>query len=602
MKLKEYFDVSSIHGLGHINSQRWFGKIFWFLVVLGGFVVAGILLQQSFEDWRDNPISTVIETEPILKSKFPDFVVCPPKNTFTNLNLDLMNAEKITLNNEMRESLINLTTEMILDEEFFDVYENENEVFLTNKFKNWYTGFLSATLSTAQVVEVSTSSEAGLFSSPFYGDSVFRADKFHIQADYAIRINPPKNISRYRKGRGYDNLCVKIQKDTSKWKQERSESVTWYQGFRYGQLDEDLKTETQCFKGKDFKKGGRFGFVRVLFDREITERAFEGWSKKRFTGMNVSWYYTDSEGKNIDIVPQPIHINEEGNIQLITLTKLVKNHPNKDLWRKLKQFRTETVDNVNVNEIQNSCKMSVESNVYTMLRMEPISVFLDGIIKELGMENETKTLSLDLIDDSTLQVASAMFIYLTKCPTHSTLTYIKQIKQFFKMASSVTIWETLINVYKNSLVKSPKNINFSIDAIENMILHVGEAIKSSLAILEALSLSEKEMEKSVNKNILIKSMPKETLKCVKNITFCQNSSFNEDISDIHKMVTHPVHINNATLSSFIPFCSLGGKMSVVGKKFSDFPVPVCSSFKPFMMDNQVCMYIFMCGVFLFCFH
>ena len=54
MKLKEYFDVSSIHGLGHINSQRWFGKLFWIIVVFCGFVVAGILVQQSFEDWRDD--------------------------------------------------------------------------------------------------------------------------------------------------------------------------------------------------------------------------------------------------------------------------------------------------------------------------------------------------------------------------------------------------------------------------------------------------------------------------------------------------------------------------------------------------------------------
>ena len=64
----------------------------------------------------------------------------------------------------------------------------------------------------------------------------------------------------------------------------------------------------------------------MLFARFITERAFQGWSKKRFTGMNVSWYYTDSEGKNIDIVPEPIHINEEGNRILFALTKLVNKH------------------------------------------------------------------------------------------------------------------------------------------------------------------------------------------------------------------------------------------------------------------------------------
>ena len=138
MRLKEYFDISSIHGLGHINSQKWFGKFFWVFAVFSGFLVAGLLLKQSFKDWRDNPISTVIETQPILKSKFPDIVVCPPRNTFTNLNLDLMKAENVTLDEKLRQSLGNLTTEMILDEEYFDVYEIENSVLVSDKYKNWY--------------------------------------------------------------------------------------------------------------------------------------------------------------------------------------------------------------------------------------------------------------------------------------------------------------------------------------------------------------------------------------------------------------------------------------------------------------------------------
>ena len=110
-------------------------------------------------------------------------------------------------------------------------------------------------------------------------------------------------------------------------------------------------------KGKDFKKGGRSGYVRVLFARYITERAFQGWSKKRFTGMNVSWYYTDSDGKNIDIVPEPIHINEEGNRILFDLTKLVRNLPSKDLWRKLKQFKVKTVDDESF-KIDVKCEIS----------------------------------------------------------------------------------------------------------------------------------------------------------------------------------------------------------------------------------------------------
>ena len=200
MNLKDYFDVSSIHGFGHVNGQKAFGKIFWLLVVTSGFVFAGVLVGQSFESWRSNPISTVIETKPILESKFPDVVVCPPENTFTNLNLDLMNADNIELDEKFRESLVNLTTEMILDEEFFSAYADQNDVFEGNKYKNWYTGFTLASLSHSKLVQVSTSSESGSFTSPFYGKP-FKADKFQIEADYEILISPPKNISRFRSGK-----------------------------------------------------------------------------------------------------------------------------------------------------------------------------------------------------------------------------------------------------------------------------------------------------------------------------------------------------------------------------------------------------------------
>ena len=168
-----------------------------------------------------------------------------------------------------------------------------------------------------------------------------------------------------------------------------------------------------------------------------------------------------------------------------------------------------------------------------------------------------------------------------------TIANIEHTKEFFKIASSSTIWEALINIYKNALVKRPKNIHFSI-VIENMILIVGEEIKSSLALLEVLTLTKKEYAKSATENILVQSLSKETLECLENNTFCQMNSLME-ISNSHEMVTHPVHINSAASSSFIPFCSLGGNMSAVGSKVPNFPVPVCSSFVPYLMNDQVCI-------------
>ena len=61
---------------------------------------------------------------------------------------------------------------------------------------------------------------------------------------------------------------------------------------------------------------------------------------------------------------------------------------------------------------------------------------------------------------------------------------------------------------------------------------------------------------------------------------------------IHQNLNHPVHIldsfDNFTPSSFIPFCSFGGNMSVVGKKIDQFPVPVCNKFVKTTLNGQVC--------------
>ena len=58
---------------------------------------------------------------------------------------------------------------------------------------------------------------------------------------------------------------------------------------------------------------------------------------------------------------------------------------------------------------------------------------------------------------------------------------------------------------------------------------------------------------------------------------------------------HPVHIydENGSLSptAFIPFCSFGGDMNIVGTASKQFNIPVCSSFKPQIRNDQLCYQI-----------
>ena len=105
--VKAFFESSTIHGFAYISTSRKYVKSFWILIVMGGFIGAGVLINQSFENWNESPVKTTIETLPISNLKFPKVTVCPPMNTFTNLNYDLMKVENMTLDGDTKNHSVN---------------------------------------------------------------------------------------------------------------------------------------------------------------------------------------------------------------------------------------------------------------------------------------------------------------------------------------------------------------------------------------------------------------------------------------------------------------------------------------------------------------
>ena len=103
--LREFLQSSTIHGLAYIGSDRSQVRIFWLGVVIAGFTGAGIMINQSFSSWAESPISTTIETLPIREIDFPNVTVCPPRNSFTSLNPDLVSSRNITFDEEKRREL-----------------------------------------------------------------------------------------------------------------------------------------------------------------------------------------------------------------------------------------------------------------------------------------------------------------------------------------------------------------------------------------------------------------------------------------------------------------------------------------------------------------
>lgn len=161
--VSSFLETSTIHGFSHIATSKRFARVFWIFVVCFGFLGAVFLINSSFEAWNVSPVNTIIETQSIKGLEFPKVAVCPPRNTYTNLNYDILNANHTSRLDESAISLIINTTVAKMQELEAEVatanfFEDEN------RFRNWYYKFdksfkkfpESNFIQTSYLVEVSS--------------------------------------------------------------------------------------------------------------------------------------------------------------------------------------------------------------------------------------------------------------------------------------------------------------------------------------------------------------------------------------------------------------------------------------------------------------
>ena len=189
MYVKEFLETSTIHGLSYIASNKKIIKLFWTLTVASGFCSAAILIFQSFQAWEESPITTTIETIPISKIKFPKVSVCPPANTVTNLNYDLMMADNMTLDNNTRKDLIKIVLEHFDNDNFESVLKNLSLIHEKSRFQNWYNGlskiiiprFSSGKMNT----KIETASTSGVIMTRGFGQNF---DQKNVNKEQIIKI------------------------------------------------------------------------------------------------------------------------------------------------------------------------------------------------------------------------------------------------------------------------------------------------------------------------------------------------------------------------------------------------------------------------------
>ena len=207
VNIKAFCETSTIHGLYYIATTRKEVKILWLMIVIGGFSGAGVMIYQSFQAWDENPVNTVTATLPITEITLPKVTVCPPKNTFTNLNYDLMMLENMTLDNDTRDELTQFAVGLIQDQVYNEVMTNISKFEEENRYYNWYMGLTkielpfwgvemdcsdSKCLDKKLRYEVNTYATSGTISTQYFGHEFdeYKIEKYFF---YFASINPPHN-------------------------------------------------------------------------------------------------------------------------------------------------------------------------------------------------------------------------------------------------------------------------------------------------------------------------------------------------------------------------------------------------------------------------
>ena len=298
--VRAFLESSTIHGLSYISTTRKLVKIFWILVVITGFTSAGYLIYQSLQHWHDNPVSTTIETQPITEITFPKVTVCPPKNTYTDLNYDLMMTENATIDNNTRTELANYAKELLWDQLHDIVMFNMEKLEDDDRYHNWYFGYNKISPPVPDFnnydfhYAIATAATSGNISTQYFDDK-FDPDKVEKNVNYRIDIIPPVNKQTIL------NLEIKrvpmkdLSTDTYSCKAGTPNCKREFKDVFQLSLDKSHREEINADE-TDFTKQytkNDLNYNRFLMlSRKVTMEDVRKMELKMMPGFMISWHYS----------------------------------------------------------------------------------------------------------------------------------------------------------------------------------------------------------------------------------------------------------------------------------------------------------------------
>ena len=287
--IREFLETSTIHGLSYISTTRKYFRLFWIVVVLAGFTGATFLICESFNSWAESPVITSVEIMPITQIQFPKVTVCPPKNTFTDLNYDLLLSERTNLTKEMRNELFMSIIEDIEDQLYLDVWDKLVE---ENRFYNWYYGY--STVSPPGKSDfygteyyIQTTATSGVIATQYYKEK-YLPDLVERKLYYRVFVNLPKSVINNENV----TLHLEVEKVSMTGLTNGNKDYIEMEGLK-PEAEQEVAYKTLNPPNEDPEID--FVYIKHLRDVSSVDVRENGLKMKLMPGFKFKWHYTGIE-------------------------------------------------------------------------------------------------------------------------------------------------------------------------------------------------------------------------------------------------------------------------------------------------------------------
>ena len=384
--------------------------------------------------------------------------VCPPVNTSTNLNKDLLNTENVALNREARDELVKLAAVWLEGNVAKDLFEELRSLKEENQWKNWYLGYTVVRLpytdyNQRRMYKIFSTAVPGSASSPLFRQE-FSEDTFRkkIIPNYIIylpdSITAPGNLS----------MVFQIQMDLK-------ETYGGKDMFGVGIIDVQFKEYRHTGPVNDTLRFPLASVYTMWLDRDLDNASYAEWKTKRMTGFTVSWHLENDTGNKVDIQPSVKYSGFEMNKEFVRMVNIlhyalyVKNISVDKMWDSIKLGKIDLIvaekekaaaqsSLLGVFQTSHQGVKAAQCNTYQLVDSKIIKQLLDAEEKKLNLTGVRWPVYQDSIRDKTLETAARMYVYIKRCITPADVVLIQFYADLLRNYPTRYILQTLANLSK----------------------------------------------------------------------------------------------------------------------------------------------------------